>query len=214
MFLKHATKGQGQALDDEQKKKLHAIKEATRHLAKLTEDLLDVTRVQAGLFHLQQRSTELIALTRQVVDRLQTTTDLHQVSIQTTLASLWASVDAFRLEQVLSNLLTNAIKYSPQGGSIEVGIRKDVEGREACFSICDHGMGIPQEQQASIFGRFVRADNVRAARISGTGLGLYLCRELVERHAGHIWFESQEHIGSTFFFTLPCDTFVQAEHMS
>jgi signal transduction histidine kinase len=205
LLLRQATKNKEQALDDHQKNKLQAIKEATRHLAKLTEDLLDVTRVQAGQFQLQRSLTDLVALTRQVVEKIRTTTDRHHLSVQTSLAHLWASVDAFRLEQVLSNLLTNAIKYSPQGGPIEVTIWNDAEAHEARFSVRDHGMGIPREQQAHIFGRFVRADNVRATRISGTGLGLYLCRELVERHGGHIWFESEEHLGSTFFFTLPCN---------
>lgn len=195
----------GEERNESQQRKLHAIKEAALHLAKLTEDLLDITRVQAGQFQLRRSSTELVTLTRQAVDQLQMTTDHHQLSIQTALAHLWAFVDAFRIEQVLSNLLTNAIKYSPQGGSIEVTIGKDEETREARFSVRDHGMGIPQEQQARIFGRFVRAENVQAARIPGTGLGLYLCRELVERHGGHIYFQSEEHIGSTFFFTLPCD---------
>ncbi len=90
-----------------------------------------------------------------------------------------------------------------RGGTIEVMIEKETQDGEARFQIRDHGMGIPREQQARVFGRFVRADNVRAARISGTGLGLYLCRELVERHGGHIWFESEEGVGSVFFFTLP-----------
>ncbi len=74
---------------------------------------------------------------------------------------------------------------------------------EARFRVRDRGMGIPREQQAHIFGRFVRAENARAARIGGTGLGLYLCRELIERQGGHIYFESEEHVGTTFFFSLP-----------
>ena len=204
----------GEERNERQQSKLHAIKEAALHLAKLTEDLLDVTRVQAGQFQLQRSSTELVTLTRQVVEQLQTTTDHHQLSIQTALAHFWACVDAFRIEQVLSNLLTNAIKYSPQGGSIEVTMGKDEETSEARFSVRDHGMGIPREQQARIFGRFVRAENVQTARIPGTGLGLYLCRELVERHGGHIWFQSEEHAGSTFFFTLPCDDREQREKTS
>lgn len=74
---------------------------------------------------------------------------------------------------------------------------------EARFSVRDEGMGISREQQARIFGRFMRADDARAAHISGTGLGLYLCRELIERHGGRMWFESNEGRGTTFFFVLP-----------
>ena len=203
MLLRRAARGKGPELDEWQRAKLSDMKQAAHQLAKLTEDLQHVTRVQAGQFQLQLSPTDLVALTRQVVDRLQPTADRHHLSIHTSLAQLWATVDAFRIEQVLTNLLTNAIKYSPQGGPIEVTIKENAEAHEARFSVRDYGMGIPREQQAHIFERFVRADNVRATRISGTGLGLYLCRELVERHGGRIYFESEENAGSTFFFTLP-----------
>ena len=203
MFLRRAARGKGPELDEWQRAKLGEMKQAAHQLAKLTEDLQHVTRVQAGQFQLQQSPTDLVALTRQVVDRLQSTTDRHRLSAHTSLAQLRATVDAFRIEQVLTNLLTNAIKYSPQGGPIEVTIEEDIEAHEARFSVRDYGMGIPRDQQVHIFERFVRADNVRAERISGTGLGLYLCRELVERHGGRIYFTSEEGVGSTFYFTLP-----------
>ncbi|GHO71859.1 hypothetical protein KSC_107510 [Ktedonobacter sp. SOSP1-52] len=81
------------------------------------------------------------------------------------------------------------------------------------IQIQDSGIGIPQQQQASIFGRFIRADNARAAGISGTGLGLYLCRSLVEQHGGRLWFTSQEGKGSTFFLTLPIGDLSQGENV-
>ncbi len=112
-------------------------------------------------------------------------------------------VDPQRMEQVLGNLLGNAIKYSPQGGTIEIKVQENVEEHMVELSIHDHGIGIPVEQQAQIFGRFVRADNARAYGIGGTGLGLYLCRELIERQCGRIWFESAEGEGSTFSMALP-----------
>lgn len=212
MLLRRAVRGKEHGLDEWQSAKLQEMKQATEQLAKLTHDLLDVTRAQAGQFQLHLSPTDLVALTRQVVGRLQATTERHQLSLYTTLAHLWAQVDAERVEQVLSNLLDNAIKYSPQGGPIEVTLEENAAAREALFRICDHGMGIPHAQQVHIFGRFVRADNVRAARIGGTGLGLYLCRELVERHGGHISFESEEGVGSTFFFSLPLTESAQQEH--
>jgi signal transduction histidine kinase len=178
------------------------MKQAVQQLANLTEDLLDVTRVQTGQFQLDLHPTDLVALTRKVVERLQTTTTRHHLSFHTPYASLRVTADALRIEQVLSNLLSNAIKYSPGGGPIEVTL-KETQTQEAILSVQDHGMGIPHEQQPYLFGRFVRADNARAAGIRGTGLGLYLCQELVERHGGQICFESEEGVGSTFFFTLP-----------
>jgi signal transduction histidine kinase len=107
------------------------------------------------------------------------------------------------MEQVISNLLTNAIKYSPQGGPIVVTVGKESTDHAVEIQVQDGGIGIPLHQQARIFGRFMRADNAQAAGISGTGLGLYLCRALVEQHAGRIWFTSAEGKGTTFSFSLP-----------
>jgi PAS domain S-box-containing protein len=205
MLLRRAARDQEHKLDEWQSKRLQEVKQATQQLAKLTEDLLDVTRVQAGQFQLRLSPTDLVALTRKVADQLQTTTERHHLSVQAALPHVWAMVDAFRIEQVLANLLSNAIKYSPQGGPVEVTIGKDAKTRAARLSVRDYGMGIPYKQQAYLFGRFVRADNARAAGIRGTGLGLYLCRELIERHGGYICFESREGVGTTFFFSLPCN---------
>jgi PAS domain S-box-containing protein len=202
-LLSHSAQKHGHQLDEWQHEKVQEIKQAAWQLTSLTENLLDVTRMQAGLFELEQRSTDLLVLARRVIKRLQTTTTLHQLIFQTRLAHLWAMVDVLRTEQVLSNLLSNAIKYSPHGGPIEVILEADQQMREARFQIRDQGMGIPLDQQAHLFGRFARAENVRAAGIRGTGLGLYLCRELIERQGGHISFESAEGAGSTFFFSLP-----------
>jgi PAS domain S-box-containing protein len=203
LLLKRAARTEKHRLDEWQISKMHEMKLAAQQLANLTEDLLDVTRLQAGQFRLDLHSTDLVALTRQVVERLQTTTTSHQLSFHTVLEHLWAAVDALRIEQVLSNLLSNAIKYSPKGGPIEVTLQEEMQTKQAYLSICDHGIGIPREQQAYLFTRFMRADNARAARIRGTGLGLYLCQELVERHGGHICFDSEEGVGSTFFIALP-----------
>ena len=85
-------------------------------------------------------------------------------------------------------------------------VREEAETKLALLCVSDHGIGIPAQQQSLIFGRFARADNARAYEIGGTGLGLYLCRELVERHGGRIWFESIEEQSSTFFIALPIDT--------
>jgi signal transduction histidine kinase len=84
-----------------------------------------------------------------------------------------------------------------------VSIAEQVEGQEALLSVCDHGIGIPAHELSQIFQRFVQAENARAYGIEGVGLGLYLCRTLVERHGGRIWCESVEGEGSTFFIALP-----------
>ena len=101
------------------------------------------------------------------------------------------------------NLITNAIKYSPAGGKVEVTLQVGKGQQEALISIRDYGIGIPYSEQADLFGRFVRASNSQTQGINGTGLGLYLCRELISQHEGDIWFESTEGVGSTFFISLP-----------
>ena len=203
MLVYQTARGKGAELSDWQREALGEIDQATARLDKLTEDLLDVTRLQAGRLTLSRTLTDLVALTRHMVAQWQMTTRRHTLSLDTTLSFLIVEVDRGRIEQVLSNLLGNAIKYSPQGGPIELTLREEVEPHIALLAIRDRGIGIPAGQQARIFGRFVRAENARASEITGTGLGLYLSRELVERHGGRLWFESSEGAGSTFFMTLP-----------
>ena len=202
-LLAHSERGNDAQLSAWQREALQGIDQAVLQLVKLTEDLLDVTRVQAGWLELSRELTDLVALCRRVVARFQLTTAQHTLSLETSLDHLVAQVDPERMEQVLGNLLSNAIKYSPEGGPIQVRLREAVETQMAHLSVHDRGIGIPARQQPRIFGRFERADNSRPYGINGTGLGLYLCRALVEQHGGHIWFESVEGEGSTFFIALP-----------
>jgi signal transduction histidine kinase len=109
--------------------------------------------------------------------------------------------DAARTRQVITNLLDNAIKYSPQGGRIEVGV--EVDGELARFTVRDEGLGIPYGEQKRIFEKFYRLDPDHRRGIGGSGLGLYICRELVRSMHGRIWVESDAGRGATFTFELP-----------
>ena len=202
-LLIQTARGNGPELADWQVESLQSIDQSTTRLIELTEDLLDVTRLQAGQITFHREPTDLVALARRVLARFQATTEQHPLSLLTSLEYLVVDVDPRRMEQVLSNLVGNAIKYSPAGGAIEITLREDEETKSAFLSVRDEGIGISVGQQARIFGRFERADNARSYGIGGTGLGLYLCREIVERHGGRIWFESIEGKGSTFFIALP-----------
>ncbi len=203
MLLVQTARGKGSELADWQTEALQSIDQSTLRLVELIDDLLDVTRLQAGRLELHLEPTDLVALVQRVVARFQITTERHRLSLHTSMEHLVVYLDPRRIEQVLSNLINNAIKYSPQGGTIDMSISEDEEKGLALLSIRDQGIGIPTHQQANVFGRFVRADNARTYGIGGTGLGLYLCRELIERHGGRIWFESTEGKGSTFFVALP-----------
>lgn len=202
-LLLQTARGHGPKLAEWQHEMLEDLDQATDRLVRLTDDLLDVSRLQAGQLLLQRASTDLVALSRRVVERFQKTTTRHQLAFHTNHPKLEATIDPRRMEQVLSNLLTNAIKYSPQGGPVHVTLEMSAERSEVEIRVQDSGMGIPLHQQTRIFGRFMRADNAQAAGISGTGLGLYLCHALIEQHAGRLWFESGEGEGTTFFLLIP-----------
>src|SRR5579885_888473 len=202
-LVRQSARGHGPKLAEWQQEMLDELEQATDQLADLTEDLLDVSRLQAGQVLLQCAPTNLVSLLQRLVARLLKTTSRHRLEVRTEHATLVATLDPRRIEQVLSNLLTNAIKYSPQGGPVIVELAAGVGAQTVEIRVQDWGMGIPRHQQAQIFGRFVRADNAQAAGIRGTGLGLYLARALVEQHGGQLWFTSMEGEGTTFFLTLP-----------
>ena len=203
MLLVQTERQRGPQLADWQQEALEEIQVATRRLVKLTEDLLDVTCLQTGRLVLQRSQTNVVSLARRVATFLQQATTRHQVEVRSAQAELMAEIDPERIEQVLINLISNAIKYSPQGGPVIVTLWEDETTRSVGMSVQDRGIGIPDPQQPQMFGRFMRADNAYAWGIAGTGLGLYICRELVQRHGGQLWFESEEGAGSTFYVTLP-----------
>jgi PAS domain S-box-containing protein len=206
MLLVQTARRRGPAMAEWQNEALEEIKLATTRLVDLTEELLDVTRLQTGRLLLQRIPNNVISLAQRVATLLQRTTTRHQLAVCAMQDELLANIDPGRIEQVLINLVGNAIKYSPQGGPVTITLHEETATHMIGISVQDQGIGIPQHQQAQIFGRFMRADNAQAWGISGTGLGLYICRELVERHEGHLWFESEEGAGSIFFLTLPAFT--------
>src|SRR5258708_27617029 len=203
MLLRHSQGDKGTALASWQQEALTELYLAANRLNRLTEDLLDVVRLQAGRLMLHRESIDLVNTIRHVIAQMGQSSDRHQLTCSSSLSHLQAQMDRGRIEQVLVNLLTNAIKYSPDGGSVEVALQLASEWQEALISIRDQGIGIPQAEQAQLFGRFVRASNSQTPGISGTRPGLYLCRELVSQHGGELLFESTEGAGSAFFLPLP-----------
>lgn len=168
-------------------------------LTRLINELLDVTNMATGILSWQEEVFDLRDLVYEVVEDLQRVTERHQIHIEEN-ESIEVSADRERIVQVLTNLLTNAIKYAPQGGLILV--RQTREKGRALISVQDQGIGIPPEKQAQVFERFYRVRSPAHETFPGLGLGLYLCAEIVKRQGGQIWLESEAGKGSTFFFTL------------
>ena len=125
----------------------------------------------------------------------------HQIDTQAAENIPPISGDAVELREAMGNLLSNAIKYTPNGGKIT--IRMSAEDERFFFSVMDTGMGIPLDQQPAIFNKYFRAKQPGTAKIEGTGLGLSLVKEVIERHGGNVWFQSEENVGSVFGFWLP-----------
>lgn len=201
MLTRQTSRDGASALEPWQVEALETIDQATNRLVELTDDLLDVARLQAERLQLHAEPHDLIALARRVLKRFRMASDHHTLILSVTDEYVVAELDVRRTEQIIGNLLSNAIKYSPDGGTVTVAIEQD--GQFATLSVRDEGIGIPANQQAMLFNRFVRADNARERGISGTGLGLYLCRELAELQGGRLWFDSQEDHGSVFYLTAP-----------
>lgn len=196
--------GHGSKLEDWQVESLYGINQATVRMAELIDELLDVSRLQSGSMDMLIGPHDLLALVQRVMKRMQTTTNEHTLVLDSDLDYLVTMMDAPHMEQVIYNLVSNAIKYTPQGGVInmKVSSRQEETGENvALFSIQDHGIGIPLQEQSRVFQRFHRAENTR--EFGGTGLGLYVSRALVEYQHGNIWFYSVEGRGTVFYITLP-----------
>jgi signal transduction histidine kinase len=169
-------------------------------MSKLADRLLDVSRIQFGRLHLEKGDVDLVALLRRVAEGMQVSFERHQILVSSN-EPVRSRVDPARIEQVFSNLLSNAAKYSPEGTQIDVTLER--RKRDALISVRDRGSGIPKDQQPYIFRRFFRARS--GEEKAGTGLGLYVSKGIVEAHGGKIWFESQEGKGSTFYVLLPVE---------
>ena len=181
---------------------LTVIEDEADRLARLIQDLLDVSRMTAGGIRLEFADIPLPALAADVVRSFAPTAD-ERFEFQLRFPDDMPPVqgDYERCRQVLANLISNAVKYSPEGGTIRIGGWPE-DDYAVCY-VADQGIGIPPEEHEAIFHRFYRVDNRLRRETQGSGLGLFITRAIVEAHGGHIWVESQVGRGSRFVFTLP-----------
>jgi len=180
---------------------LTVIVEESDRLNQLIDNLLDASRLQAGALPLEMDQVALDALTERVARRFRTQTHVHEIVVRFPPDFPTVEGGPARLEQVLNNLVSNAIKYSPDGGVIEITGR--VLPDEVIVTVSDQGVGIPFEEQSRIFERFFRGARERRQRTPGAGLGLYLVKAIVEAHSGRIWVASNPGKGSAFSFAIP-----------
>ena len=200
-------------IDDKARQFITKAHESAQHLGRLFQDLLDVTKADDGRLSNNPKVIDLVQFTENIIDGLKPKADEKQLRLffkpvaRITDGGLknlepvyYVNLDADHLREVLGNLVENAIKYTRQG---EVIINVEGDDTHAVVSIADSGIGIPSEDIPHLFQKFYRVDNTDTREIGGTGLGLYLCRRLVESMEGRIWVESEYKKGSTFFVELP-----------
>jgi signal transduction histidine kinase len=178
-----------------------AIQTASSTMLRLMDDLVETTRAQADGFSLKPRPVDLVHLIRGAAAGYDAQELAHRVTLDVPDHWLAVLADPERVHQVLVNLLTNAINYSPEGGEIRVSAKQ--LGERVRVEISDHGIGMDRDDQRRVFDRFYRARDGRAVREHGSGLGLAIVKDLVVAHGGEVGVSSEPGVGSTFWFTLP-----------
>ncbi|KAB7666897.1 ATP-binding protein [Bacillus sp. B1-b2] len=197
---------------EKQKKYLNTIYGEAKRLTSLINDFLDVQRMEAGKQAYEKKYIELLPIVERVKDHLQiNATSTHTISVINKLAESVILGDKAKVEQVITNILSNAIKYSPDGGKIEIKLYED--SQQIKLAISDEGLGIPESAMDKLFTKFYRVDNSDRRKIGGTGLGLAIVQEIMNAHDGKVIVESEYGKGSTFILVFPAAKVVSANIM-
>ena len=180
---------------------LKTIDSETDRLIRLINDILDVSRIDGGALKIRQQQCQVSNIIEAIKSRLKVLSKNNklEVDIPTALPAVFA--DEMRIGQVISNLVDNAVKFSPAGSGISITANYNED--KVIINVTDHGEGMTEEVMSKLFNRFYQAENVVSGRQKGTGLGLVICRGIIESHGGDIWVESKRGEGSKFSFSLP-----------
>jgi PAS domain S-box-containing protein len=178
----------------------------SERLVRLVNDILDIEKIESGTMAFRPAPVDLVPLVAQAVESNRAYANLYDVELRIVrpeMGEAGANVlaDTDRIQQVLANLLSNAAKSSPRGGTVAIGVERGDGSLRV--SVADHGPGIPLEFQSRVFEKFAQADTSSTRQKGGTGLGLSISKAIIERHGGHLWFETVPDRGTTFSFTLP-----------
>ena len=190
-------------LNEDEKDLVGKAYKTNERMINLVNDLLNVARIEEGRFVYRPKIVEFSEVVQSVYDSLQSLAKQKniQFSYKNSRGKKIVKVDVEKLSLAMRNLAENALRYTPEKGKISMTLEK--KGKELLFSIKDTGVGIPKDQQARIFSKFFRGANVIRMQTEGSGLGLFITKNIIEAHGGKIWFESIEKKGTTFYFTLP-----------
>ncbi|MDF2877983.1 MAG: putative sensor kinase [Clostridia bacterium] len=197
----------GQELSYKAKDYLNKIRQNANRQLKLVNNLLDITRMDAGHLTIDKVNRDIIALTQSITESIKIFAEQKgiEISFCSSINEKIMGIDEEKYERILLNLLSNAVKYTPKGSLVKVIVSPAVVNKkhQICIQVKDNGRGIPDDKQSLIFERFGQADNSLARQAEGTGIGLYLVKMLVEKMDGEITLESKEGVGSTFTVLLP-----------
>jgi signal transduction histidine kinase len=190
-------------MDEKQLEGLNSISLLSGRMARLVSDLLDVARIDQGSLKLKKDKIDLFVIVDGIIRMLDPLIKAKnlQISFQKFPERCQMIGDAEKVKLAVENLISNAVKYTRNSGKIEIEIKKD--GDKFVFNVKDNGVGIPENQQKHVFEKFFRSDNVVKYQTEGTGLGLYIAKNIIEQSGGKIWFESEENKGTTFSIALP-----------
>jgi PAS domain S-box-containing protein len=191
-------------LNEAIKESLETVYDSNLKMISLVNDLLSVSRIEAGRkFTIKKEVTDIVKLLSDTikVHKPEASVKSIKIDMKMDIKSLEIKVDAEKITQAITNLISNAIKYSPAGSTVTIKLK--TENKKCIIEVIDKGIGIPQSEQKNIFGKFFRAENVLAKQIVGNGLGLYICKAIVEGHKGKITFSSKEGQGTVFILSLP-----------
>ncbi len=194
-------------VNEEQKKWLLKLLASGRSLVDLVSDYLDISKVEAGRIEITKEDVDIGQLIENTIENYLPLVRDRKISIVGAVPPAFPAIkaDARRLNQVLSNLLSNAVKFTGDGGRIEVGADQPNESQVKLW-VKDNGVGIPSEEVGGLFEKYRQLTSGKISEHKGTGLGLVICKTIVEAHGGKIWVESEEGKGSTFYFSLPLNS--------
>ncbi|MEX0748525.1 MAG: ATP-binding protein [Candidatus Saccharimonadales bacterium] len=223
-FLALAMNDKVAQVDDKARMYIEKAHASTQHLGKLFQDLLSVTKLEDGRLANHPEPFELGKLIKTAIDELNFKAEQKNIELKLksshetgnikadndVLPLFYINADPERIREVFINLVDNAIKFTPEG---QVNISIGGDDRQITVGVHDQGIGIPKDEIPHLFQKFYRIDSSATREIGGTGLGLYLCRTIIELYNGHIWVESEEGKGSDFYFSLPRLTYAQAQEI-